>query len=59
MRIFITSFSLIFCFLCASAQPKQHLLSDTLLKEQKENVITASTIIQVENLGEDINTYHP
>ncbi|MEZ5028125.1 MAG: OmpA family protein [Ferruginibacter sp.] len=28
-------------------------------KRAKENVITASTIIQVENLGEDINTFHP
>lgn len=59
MKTFITTCLLIFCFLCATAQPTQHLLSDTLLREQKENVITSSTIVQVENLGEDINTFHP
>lgn len=59
MKTFITTCTFIFYFLCAAAQPTQHLLSDTLLREQKENVITASTIIQVENLGEDINTFHP
>ncbi|MBX2932670.1 MAG: OmpA family protein [Ferruginibacter sp.] len=59
MKTFITNCLLIICSLCAAAQPTQHLLSDTLLREQKENVITASTIIQVENLGEDINTIHP
>lgn len=59
MKTFITTCTFIFYFLCVAAQPTQHLLSDTLLREQKENVITASTIIQVENLGEDINTFHP
>lgn len=59
MKTFITLCLLIFCFLGSTAQPSQHLLSDTLLKEQKENVIKESTIIKVENLGEDINTYHP
>lgn len=59
MKTFITTCTFILYFLCVAAQPTQHLLSDTLLREQKENVITASTIIQVENLGEDINTFHP
>lgn len=59
MKTFITLCLLTICCFITAAQPTQHLLSDTLLKEQKENVITASTIVKVENLGEDINTYHP
>lgn len=41
--------------LFAAAQPSR----DTTLKEQKENVIKATTIIQVENLGAIINTENP
>jgi OOP family OmpA-OmpF porin len=42
------------CIQCAMAQPS---LADTgALKEQKEKIITASTIIKIENLGADINT---
>jgi len=59
MKTFITLSLLIFCFFGAVAQPSQHLLSDTLLKEQKENIIKESTIVQVENLGEIINTDNP
>jgi len=59
MKTFITLTLFIFCFLGSTAQPVQHLLSDTLLKEQKENIIKETTIIKVENLGEDINTYYP
>ena len=59
MKTFITLCLLNFCFLGSVAQPSQHLLSDTLLKEQKENVIKESTIVQIENLGEDINTDNP
>lgn len=41
----------------ASAQPKQIAATDTLgLVPQKENNITAETIIKVENIGENINT---
>ncbi|MBK7376355.1 MAG: OmpA family protein [Chitinophagaceae bacterium] len=48
------------CFFTVSvlmtvAQPAR----DTTLKEQKENVIKETTIIQVENLGADINTDNP
>jgi len=48
------------CFFIASAlltaaQPSR----DTTLKEQKENVIKETTIIQVENLGAGINTDNP
>lgn len=48
------------CFFTVSvlmtvAQPAR----DTTLKEQKENVIRETTIIQVENLGADINTDNP
>ena len=41
--------------LLAAAQPAR----DTTLKEQKENVIKETTIIQVENLGAIINTENP
>ena len=39
---------------CATAQP----LNDTLgtLKQQKENIITAATVVKIENLGTNINT---
>lgn len=58
MKTFITLCTLVLCFSDLQAQPRQ-LLSDTLLKEQTENVIKETTIIKLENLGEDINTYHP
>jgi OmpA-OmpF porin, OOP family len=45
----------IFCISTAAAQPAR----DTTLKEQKENIIKETTIVQVENLGELINTGHP
>jgi len=41
--------------LLTAAQPSR----DTTLKEQKENVIKETTIIQVENLGAGINTENP
>ena len=45
-----------FLFSHLSAQP----LNDTLgLKPQKENIITAETIIKIENLGTNINTPLP
>ncbi|MGB4843528.1 MAG: OmpA family protein [Ferruginibacter sp.] len=59
MKTFITLSLFIFCYFSSVAQPSQHLLSDTLLKEQKENIIKESTIVQVENLGEIINTDNP
>lgn len=45
------------CYLVCYAQP----LVDTTgkLKEQAENVITAATIVKIENLGEAVNTYYP
>jgi OmpA-OmpF porin, OOP family len=45
----------IFCISTVAAQPAR----DTTLKEQKENIIKETTIVQVENLGELINTGHP
>lgn len=49
--------SIFLCLQSAKAQP----LSDTAgtLKEQKEKIINASTIIKIENLGEEINTRWP
>ncbi|MBL0181597.1 MAG: OmpA family protein [Chitinophagaceae bacterium] len=41
--------------LLTAAQPSR----DTTLKEQKENIIKETTIIQVENLGAGINTDNP
>lgn len=46
--------SLLVCVITTNAQPS----SDTsgTLKEQKENVIKANTILKIENLGQNINT---
>ena len=44
-------------FCCLQGAIAQPSLTDTSgLKEQKEKIITASTIIKIENLGADINT---
>ena len=55
MKLTFTFLIFISSFLTATAQPA----IDTTLKEQKENVIKASTIVKVENLGEMINTENP
>lgn len=59
MKTIITLSLFTACSFWLTAQPAQHLLSDTLLKEQKENIIKESTIIKVENLGDIINTENP
>ncbi|MBC7867621.1 MAG: PD40 domain-containing protein, partial [Gloeobacteraceae cyanobacterium ES-bin-316] len=48
---------LILCFYVCYAQPSPD--TSGKLIEQKENIITESTIIKVENLGELINTEYP
>ncbi|HRI25057.1 MAG TPA: OmpA family protein [Ferruginibacter sp.] len=55
MKKFTAFCLLIFSVSIAVAQPSR----DTTLKEQKENVIRESTIVQVENLGDLINTDNP
>ena len=55
MKLTFTFLIFISSFLTAAAQPA----IDTTLKEQKENVIKATTIVKVENLGEMINTENP
>jgi OOP family OmpA-OmpF porin len=54
-----TFFILAACMQYAMAQPSPS--NDTLgaLKEQKEKIITASTILKIENLGPNINTALP
>ncbi|HEX6333695.1 MAG TPA: OmpA family protein [Flavisolibacter sp.] len=42
------------CAMCAAAQPSQD--TSEVLKPQKENVIFASTIIKIENIGLNINS---
>jgi outer membrane protein OmpA-like peptidoglycan-associated protein len=51
-------FLIFFFFQVANAQPpRDTLVTDTLkLIQQKENIITASTIIKVENMGAVVNT---
>jgi OOP family OmpA-OmpF porin len=55
-----TTFFFLTCF-CIHVAGAQLVFSDTLgeLKPQKENIITASTIVKIENLGPKINTEHP
>jgi OmpA-OmpF porin, OOP family len=57
MKKFYVLLVLLLCFFVVYTQP----LLDTTgkLKEQKENVITESTIIKVENLGALINSEYP
>lgn len=55
MKTIFTFHFFIFCISVATAQP----IRDTALKEQKENVIKETTIVEVENLGELINTENP
>jgi len=47
------------CTFIASAQPSTQANTDTLLKAQKDNIINASTIIKIENLGININSDLP
>ncbi len=47
----------VLCSIAASAQPAP--VAVVGLKEQKENIIKASTIVQVENLGPMVNTEYP
>ena len=55
----LTSLFLLLAFaLSASAQPSI-ASNDTTLKPQKENVITANTILKIENLGFRVNTVLP
>jgi len=46
------------CLQYATAQPPAFDTSGTL-KEQQEKIITASTIVKIENLGPTINTQYP
>jgi OmpA-OmpF porin, OOP family len=55
MKKFTSFCLLVFSVITLAAQPSR----DTTLKEQKENVIKESTIIQVQNLGAIINTENP
>ena len=55
MKNFTAFFLLVFPVFASQAQPSR----DTTLKEQKENVIRETTIVQVENLGDLINTDNP
>ncbi len=55
MKTIFTFSFFIFSILTSAAQP----VLDTTLKEQKENVIKETTIIKVENLGEQVNTNNP
>jgi OmpA-OmpF porin, OOP family len=55
MKTTFTFCLLILCISAVKAQP----IRDTTLKEQKENIIKETTIIQVENLGDLINTENP
>ena len=55
MKTIFTLSVFIFCISIAAAQP----VLDTTLKEQKENIIKETTIIKVENLGDQINTDNP
>jgi OmpA-OmpF porin, OOP family len=54
----IPFFTLLACVQVASAQPSRTSVKDTLgeLKAQKDLVIKASTILKIENLGENINS---
>jgi OOP family OmpA-OmpF porin len=49
------------CLQFAQAQPSNNAAQDTggVLKPQKENVITANTILKIENLGFRVNTVLP
>jgi OOP family OmpA-OmpF porin len=54
----LTTFFILFaCIQYTSAQPLSNDTAGTL-KEQKEKIITASTIIKIENLGPKINTQY-
>jgi len=55
MRTIFIICILIASFFSAVAQPG----IDTTLKEQKDNIIKETTIIKVENLGQNINTQNP
>ena len=53
-------FILCVCLQYAKAQPSGDPSADTLaLKPQKENIITAETILKIENIGTKINTQLP
>jgi len=58
MKKAIYCFILFLCFQYLSAQPAINIAQNdtTRLIPQKENIITAATIIKVENMGEVINT---
>jgi hypothetical protein len=58
MKKAIYCFILFLCFQYLSAQPAINIaqIDTTRLIPQKENIITAATIIKVENMGEVINT---
>jgi outer membrane protein OmpA-like peptidoglycan-associated protein len=57
MKKFYLLLLLLACFYLGYTQPS--LDTTGKLIEQKENIITASTIVKVENLGPLINTEHP
>ena len=58
MKKALPCFILILCFQFGEAQPaRDTVISDTAkLIQQKENIITASTIVKVENMGAVVNT---
>ena len=48
------------CLQYVKAQPSADPSADTLaLKPQKENIITAETVLKIENVGTKINTQLP
>jgi OmpA-OmpF porin, OOP family len=49
-------FVLAACIQHATAQPSSSTDTSGGLKQQKDNIITASTILKIENLGENINS---
>lgn len=61
VKTLITPFLLVLMTHCAWAQPSKQPLTDSAagLKQQKENVINANTIIKIENLGININSDLP
>ncbi len=54
MKRAVTLSLLLSCFLLTSGQPAGE--GQIVLKEQKEKIITASTILKIENLGVTVNT---
>ena len=57
MKNILTTCFLCCCILCVHAQPAHDTLGD--LVAQKENIITANTVLKIENLGFRVNSELP